>query len=98
MLKNSTNYINLISILILIYLAFIPLKPHNIKFDSIIEGRFFVQNSIEHVKNISDLPHYSGSQNHKRVKSYIMRELKTMGLDVVTQKTNISNQFNTFIF
>lgn len=97
MLKNSTNYINLVSILILIYLAFIPLKPQDIKVDSIIEGRFFVQNSIEHVKNISDLPHYSGSQNQKRVKSYIMRELKAMGLDMVTQKTNISNRFNTFI-
>ncbi len=97
MLKNSTNYINLVSILILIYLAFIPLKPHDIKIDSVIEGRFSVQNSIDHVKNISDLPHYSGSLNQRRVKSYIIRELKAMGLDVVTQKTNISNQFNTFV-
>ena len=97
MLKESTNYINLASILILIYLAFMPLKPRNTTLDTIIEGTFSIQNAHDHVKKISDLPHYSGSQNHKRVKSYIIRQLQDLGLDVVIQKTNIANRANTFI-
>ncbi len=77
MLKKSTNYINLISILILIYLAFIPLKPNNVKQDSIIEGRFSVQNAYDHLTHITNHPHYSGSSNQKWIKSYLIRELRT---------------------
>ncbi len=96
MLKKSTNYINLISILILIYLAFMPLKPHKVDINTIIEGRFSIENSIEHLSHITNHPHYTGSQNQKWIKSYLMRELKSLGLDVRIQKTNVANNNNTF--
>ncbi|MFK8011689.1 MAG: M20/M25/M40 family metallo-hydrolase [Marinicellaceae bacterium] len=97
MLKKSSNYINFISILILIYLAFIPLKPHNIKEDAILNGPFLMKNAIDHVKYISNQPHYVGSQNQQRVKSYIMQQLQSMGLEVLIQKRNVSNKYHTFI-
>lgn len=96
MLNKSTNYINLISIMILVYLAFIPMKPNNIKVDDIVEKNFYIENSYNHVKAMSKAPHYVGSSNHSAVKSYIIKTLQKLGLQVKIQKTTVVNRYNTF--
>ncbi|MCF6288533.1 MAG: M20/M25/M40 family metallo-hydrolase [Proteobacteria bacterium] len=92
MLNKSTNYINLISILIIVYLAFIPLKPSDTRIDSIIDGRFLLVNALEHVKKISRHPRYVGTYPHKRAGTYIIKQLQAMGLQVKIQKTNSVNR------
>lgn len=92
MLRKSTNYINLISILIIIYLAFSPLSPNNTQVKDIVEKNFFIDNAYNHVKEMSKKPHYVGSFNHNTVKSYIIKSLQQLGLKVKIQKTTIANQ------
>ncbi len=96
MLKKSTNYINLISILLLVYLAFFPISPQNSKLDDIIDGNFYLENAYNHVVAMSKKPHHVGSKNHKKVKNYIIKQLQKMGLSVKTQKTSISNNNRSF--
>ena len=92
MLRKSTNYINLISILIIVYLAFIPLNPNNTKIKDVVEKNFFIENAYNHIKEMSKQPHYVGSFDHRIVKSYIIRSLQQLGLEVKVQKTTIANQ------
>lgn len=96
MLKKSTNYINLISLLIIIYLAFIPLNPQNSTDETIIADDFYLENAINHVNKISQAPRYVGSRNHFQVKQYLIKQLQLRGLQVSIQKTNIVNQHSTF--
>ncbi|MBL4660514.1 MAG: M20/M25/M40 family metallo-hydrolase [Alcanivoracaceae bacterium] len=96
MLNKSTNYINLISIFLLAYLAFIPVKPNNIKTDDIIEKNFYIANAYDHVAAMSKAPHYVGANNHSTVKSYIIKQLQRLGLQIKIQKTNISNKHHTY--
>ena len=97
MLKKSNNYVNIIAIFILVVLSFIPLKPQNVDINTIIENDFSLQNAFNHVKKISKFPHYVGSENHKQVQNYIIKQLQNLGLKVTIQKTNIANQYNTYI-
>ena len=96
MLNKSTNYINLISIFLLAYLAFVPTKPNNIKTDDIIEKNFYIANAYDHVVAMSKVPHYVGANNHNTVKSYIIKQLQRLGLQVKIQTTNISNKHHTY--
>lgn len=91
MINKSTNYINLISILIIIYLAFIPLKPHDIRIGDIIGDRFFIENAAKHISSISKHPHYVGANQHRVVQNYIIKQLQNMGLEVRIQKTDITD-------
>jgi hypothetical protein len=92
MLNKSTNYINLISILIIVYLAFYALNPNDTKIKDVVEKNFFIENAYNHIKEMSKEPHYVGSFDHRRVKTYITKSLQQMGLEVRIQKTTIANQ------
>ncbi len=91
MLKKSTNYINLISVIILIYLAFIPLKPSSSNEMTIVSNSFSMALATEHIKNISKEPHATGTAAHKRVQQYIIRQLQNLDLAVKIQKNPIAN-------
>ncbi len=90
MLKKSTNYINLISVIILIYLAFIPLKPSNSNEMTIVSNSFSMALATDHIKKISQEPHSIGTTAHNRVQGYIIKQLQNLGLTVKIQKTTSS--------
>ena len=96
MLKKSTNYINLLSLFLIAYLALIPLKPHGIKDDDIVAKNFYIENALTHVQKITQAPHYVGSNDHISVKFYIIKQLRKMGLKVKIQKTRILTQNKTY--
>jgi len=83
-------------ILFLGYLSFLPLKPNGIKTDSVISEQFQIKNTVKHINNISQKPHYVGAENHYNVQQYIVKELQTLGLTVEIQKTTITNSNNTY--
>ncbi len=91
MLKKSTNYLNLISLLILIYLAFIPLKPSNSNEMTVVSNSFSMALATDHIKKISQEPHSIGTAAHERARDYIVKELQKLGLIVKIQKTTISS-------
>lgn len=47
---------------------------------------YSIKNVQDHIQIISKRPHYVGTQAHKEVQSYLMDQLKSMGLQVETQK------------
>jgi hypothetical protein len=96
MLKKSTNYINLISFFILIYLAFIPLGPSDTKIYSVVEKQFSIEKAFSHVRTLSQSPHYVGASSHPRAQHYIVKQLQELGLEVKVQKTSVANSNKTF--
>ncbi|HHL32603.1 MAG TPA: M20/M25/M40 family metallo-hydrolase, partial [Oceanospirillales bacterium] len=96
MLKKSTNYINLISFLILIYLAFIPLGPSDTKIYSVVGKQFSIEKAFSHVRALSQSPHYVGASFHPRAQYYIVKQLQKLGLEVKIQKTSVTNNNKTF--
>lgn len=96
MLKKSTNYLNLISIIIIVYLAFIPLKPNNIQVKDVLSNHFEMQKAHDHILAMTKAPHYIGSEYHRSVQSYIVRQLQKLGLQVQLQKTTISNHHKVY--
>ncbi len=94
-LNKTTNYINLISIAIIVYLAFIPLKPSEVKNNYIVDGSFFLGHATRHVNALTSHQHYVGALQHSRVKTYIIKELQKLDLEIKIQKTTIANDKNT---
>ena len=78
----------LLSILILsltVWFSFSDLMPSSVK--SIEHTGFSINNALNHLKIISEKPHYTSSKYHQDVQDYIVNELNKMGL-----KTEIQNQ------
>jgi hypothetical protein len=95
MLKKATNYLNLISILILCYLAFLPFKPINTQSYEIIEDTFFLDEALSHVKKLSQETHYTGNQNHQTIKDYLLKELQLLSLKTQEQITQVVRNSRT---
>jgi len=56
---------------------------------------FSHQRAMEHIKAISEKPHFVGSENHEAVASYLEKELQKLGLETTTQEgTTLSDWGN----
>ncbi|MGG8496394.1 M20/M25/M40 family metallo-hydrolase [Tenacibaculum sp. TC6] len=53
---------------------------------------FSMDNALYHLKNISQKPHYTGSNEHKVVQEYIVNELKKIGLSPQIQQQTAINK------
>ena len=49
-------------------------------------AEFSTQRALEQVKNISQKPHFVGSENHEVVANYLEKELQNMGLETSIQE------------
>jgi hypothetical protein len=49
-------------------------------------SEFSTQRALEQVKNISQKPHFVGSENHDVVANYLVKELQNMGLETSMQE------------
>ena len=84
------KYALAISFLILtatIYFSFYSLMPQKVSDVSTPLTQFSTERALIQLKEISKKPHYVGTKDHKRVKNYIISELKKLGL-----KTEIQDQ------
>ena len=79
-----------------VYLSFLSLKPFNTKTNTVTQGDFQVANALKHLNFISQKPHYSGSQEHERVRKYIATQLRNLGLSVEIQQTRVTTKKHTF--
>ena len=68
------------------WLSIFSLQPFNISNLNEKPDQFSTLRAYEHVKEISKKPHYIGSENHSKVRNYIIDELEELGLNVQTQK------------
>ena len=49
-------------------------------------AEFSTKRALEQVKNISQKPHFVGSENHEVVANYLVKELQNMGLQTSLQE------------
>ena len=49
-------------------------------------AEFSTKRALEQVKNISQKPHFVGSENHEEVANYLIKELQNMGLETSIQE------------
>lgn len=80
-----------ISLIILLFLAatigviHFTSMPQHIPLN-VPETRFSTDRALEHVRRISQKPHFTGSAAHREVRTYIQEELAKMGLPSEIQK------------
>ncbi|WP_282079644.1 M28 family peptidase [Aquimarina algiphila] len=90
MRKFSSLLTFLLIIISLIY-TFYSSKPQRITDLDTPKQEFSTLRALEHVKNIAKECHYLGSTAHEETKTYIINELKKMGLQPEVQKgTSVS--------
>ena len=61
-------------------------KSHRISDLETPKDQFSTLRALEHVKNIAKAPHYLGSPAHDKTKTYIVNELKKLGLQPEVQE------------
>lgn len=86
-MKKSYNF--LISALLsaaIIYGVFFLMMPQNVNEENTPLTEFSTKRALAQVAEISKEPHYVGSDNHKKVASYLEKELQEMGLETSTQE------------
>ena len=68
-----------------IYFSFYSLMPQDYSDANTPVTEFSTERALIHLEKITKKPHYLGSQEHKNVREYIVRELEKMGLAVEVQ-------------
>ena len=76
----------LILLFIAVYWSFKSLMPVYKANKDVSTVSFSTDRALEHVKELSKEPHAVGFPGHERIKSYIISELKKMGLETTTQE------------
>lgn len=94
MKKVIFQFFILLGLLLLVFLGFSTLMPIVKSSDAnISESKFSVERAFVHVKKISEAPHFIGSDEHGKVRSYIVDEFQKLGLKVHTQNGYAINDY-----
>lgn len=84
---NIPNALFIAGILIVVFISLLLLKAPDPLPTTTSNKEFSALRAFEHVKNIAQKPHSIGTEEHERVKDYIINELKNLGLQVDVQTT-----------
>jgi len=79
-MRNIVAIISFVLVLICVWYTLQESTPSKISGLDSPKKEFSTLRALEHVKNISKLPHYTGSAASQKVRSYIITELKKLGL------------------
>ena len=85
-MKKNHSVLTFIMILLAVWYTFYSSMPQNVSDLDIPKSEFSTMRALEHVKRISENPHYLGSPAHNEVKDYIIGELKKMKLSPEIQE------------
>ena len=77
---------SIVIIFLAIYYSLTSLSPQFTSDIDVPDTEFSTQRALNQLKQISKKPHYIGTDEHKNVKTYLIKELKDLGLDVQTQE------------
>ena len=83
--KNYTSAISFIIILFTIFWSINSLMPKRISNLETPKTEFSTERALVHLKEISQKPHFVGTENHEEVRNYIIDELEKLGLTVELQ-------------
>jgi hypothetical protein len=95
-MKNRfTSLLSIVFIAGIIGLLYYFMMPQWVSKDEGSLSEFSTQRALGKVKIISENPHYIGSENHKIVGDYLVKELQSLGLEVQIQEgTTLSDWGN----
>jgi len=85
-MKNFTSLFSIIFLIIVLLWSYLDLIPSKNNFKNTnLKTEFSIENALNHLKEISKEPHFTGSKNHLTVQNYIVNELVKMGLSPEVQ-------------
>ena len=58
---------------------------------------FSTERALKHVEKIAQKPHFIGSENHTEVKTYLVKELEKLGLEVQIQNSAVLSKWNNLV-
>ncbi|PCH73296.1 MAG: peptidase M28 [Flavobacteriaceae bacterium] len=83
--KHTISLISLLLIIATIFFSFNSLMPDSTITVAENDTEFSVPKALVHLKNITQKPHFTGSDQHYFVREYIKKTLENMGLEVEIQ-------------
>jgi hypothetical protein len=86
MKKNYSSILSVLFILGFLGFTFFTMMPQWTSDDDAPLSKFSTKRALEQVKNISQKPHFVGSENHDIVANYLIKELQNMGLQTSIQE------------
>lgn len=92
-MKSSRNYLAVLIIILTVYWSFNDITPSATSSKKEISAtEFSIDNALYHLKNISQKPHHTGSEEHKKVQDYLVQELKKLNLEPEIQYQTAINK------
>lgn len=92
-MKSSRNYLAVLIIILTVYWSFNDITPSATSSKKEISAtEFSIDNALYHLKNISQKPHHTGSEEHKKVQNYLVQELKKLNLEPEIQYQTAINK------
>lgn len=88
-MKRIAGILSLLLVLGCIYYSFYSLMPQNGTPATLAETEFSSERALVPLKEITKAPHFHGSDEHTRIRAYIISELKKLGLE-----THVQDEFN----
>ena len=86
MKKEYSPLLTILFILATLALVFGTIMPQFTSNEEVALSEFSTKRALEQVKNISEKPHFVGSENHEIVAVYLQKELQKMGLETSVQE------------
>ena len=86
MKKSYSSLLSILFILGILGFVFATMMPQGTTDDEVPLSEFSTKRALEQVKNISQKPHFVGSQNHEVVANYLVKELQNLGLETSVQE------------
>ncbi|WP_235892965.1 M20/M25/M40 family metallo-hydrolase [Flavobacterium franklandianum] len=86
MKKSYSSILSVLFILGFLGFTFFAMMPQWTSDDDAPLAEFSTKRALEQVKNISQKPHFVGSENHEVVANYLVEELQNMGLETSIQE------------
>ena len=86
MKKSYSSFLSILFILGILGFVFATMMPQGTTDDEVPLSEFSTKRALEQVKNISQKPHFVGSENHDVVANYLVKELQNLGLETSVQE------------
>lgn len=86
MKKSNSSVLSVLFLLGTLGFIFFTMMPQWTSDDDAPLSEFSTQRALEQVKNISQKPHFVGSENHEVVANYLVKELENLGLETSIQE------------
>ena len=94
MKKKHSALLSTLFMLAVLFVIYVSMMPQWVSNNEPLSA-FSTQKAIEHIKVISQKPHFTGSENHEEVVEYLLQELKKLGLETTIQEgTTLSDWGN----